>query len=224
MKLLLLVILSAAFVLTHIGLSARSVRDKLVGKLGEWGFRGFYSVIAILTLVGAILVFGGNTDMGPRLWEVPMYLKVIPALLMLLAFPLVIFGVLQPGPTGIMPGSSDVRGIKRISRHPMNMGLAAFGLAHLIGNGHLGDVFFFGAIFVVGFFGAYHQDARKSRELGESYREFKSETSVLPFAAVATGKTKLQLDELNKPLLIGSLILYLVFFGFHGPIFGNGVF
>ncbi|HUM92462.1 MAG TPA: NnrU family protein, partial [Candidatus Competibacter sp.] len=40
---------STAFVVSHLGLSSTTVRSQLVGRLGEKGFLGLYSLVALLT-------------------------------------------------------------------------------------------------------------------------------------------------------------------------------
>ena len=221
MSLLILILLSLSFVVTHIVMSAEPYRSRMLDKLGEMGFRGVYSLVSILTLGGAVWFYASHRDLGPVLWELPFYLAILPYLLMLLAIPMLLFSFLQRGPTAMIPGSWEVTGIKRVTRHPMNMSLALFGLAHLLAVGELGDAVFFSSFFIVGFFGAYHLDARKSRELGEQYAEFKSQTSVFPFAAILTGKNKLDLSEFNKPLLIASVVIYVLLVIFHGRLFGD---
>ena len=51
-----LVAASIAFVGTHFALS-HPVRAPLVGRLGENGFRGLYSIVSLATFVWAVLAF-----------------------------------------------------------------------------------------------------------------------------------------------------------------------
>jgi uncharacterized membrane protein len=124
----------------------------------------------------------------------------------------------------MMPGAIAVRGILRVTRHPMNMAIALFGLAHLVANGFLGDVFFFGQFVALGVLGSYHQDARKAHVKGEPYRQFMKQTSVLPFAAVLTGRTHLKADEVAFPLFLIGVALFVALVVFHGRLFGVAVF
>ena len=67
---------------------------------------------------------------------------------------------------------------------------ALFGLAHMLMNGWVGDVIFFATFPALGILGGIHQDSRKIRELGETYREFKAKTSFMPFAALISGRQR----------------------------------
>jgi uncharacterized membrane protein len=120
----------------------------------------------------------------------------------------------------MMGGKMEPNGILRVTRHPMNMGLACFGLAHVMANGSLGDVFFFGSLFVVGFFGSYHQDQRKVREKGEAYVAFQNQTGVLPFAAIVQGRTRLEAKELSVPLVVIAVLAFVSAILFHENLFG----
>lgn len=224
----LTVIFSVLFAATHIGMTMARFREGLVSKFGEMGYRSVYSLVSILTLGGAIFFFAkaraDGAGVGPLLWYLP-YLRVLcPLALMFLAVPLVVFGFVQPSPTGMVTGSFEPKPIHFVTRHPVNMGLALFGLAHCIAMGYLGDVALFGSIFIVGFLGAYHQDARKAREYGTQFEEFRRQTSVLPFQAVVLKKNNFNFGMLSKPLLIFSILLYGGIVLFHGKLFGVGVF
>ena len=210
MSLLILILLSVLFVVTHIGMSSDPYRTKMVAKLGEWGFKIVYSLVSFATLGGAILIYAGNKGMGPVLWETSVWAYPLVYLIMLIGFLLFFLSFATPSPTGMMPAKIEARGVLRITRHPMNMGIALFGLSHMMLGGTLGGLFFFGSLFVVGFFGAYHQDRRKAREKDESFAEFQSQTSIFPFAGIVFGKTRLELGEIKWPAAAVALAAYAV--------------
>jgi uncharacterized membrane protein len=121
----------------------------------------------------------------------------------------------------MVPARPEVRGVLRITRHPFNMGMTAFGLAHLVANGALGDVAFFGCCFVlVGLVGAFHQDVRIARQRGEDLAAFRRETSVLPFVAIALGRTRLVLSELPLPMVVVAVAAWVALVLLHGRLFG----
>jgi uncharacterized membrane protein len=216
-----LIVLSVAFAVTHIVLSHRPIRDALIRLMGEWPFRGLYSVISLVTLVGAGVLLWRNRHAGPLLWDLPGWLVLAIAIpLMLVALLLLVTSVANPSPAAMVPGSMAARGALRITRHPMNIGIGLFGLAHVIANGWLGDVAFFGALAVVGLLGPWHQDRRKAVELGEPYRELQKQTSIIPFAAILTGRNRLAFGELKLPLVLIAVILFAALFVFHGTLFG----
>ncbi len=220
MALFLLMLLSVLFAVTHIGMSHNPFRARLIERLGAKPFMGVYSLVSIITLGGAIWVFAAHDDLGPHLWILSGWFYPLIYLLMLLSFLLLVLSVATPSPTGMMPASLEPRGVLRVTRHPMNMGFACFGLAHLLANAALGDIFFFGSIFVTGFAGAYHQDRRKAQERGDDFQLFQSQTSILPFAALVQGKTRLDAGEFSKPLLIAAMAAYVAAILLHKKLFG----
>jgi len=220
MALFLLMLLSVLFAATHLGMSHDPYRERMVRRLGPQLFMGVYSLVSVVTLGGALWVFSTHKGEGPHLWSLSGWLLPAIYLLMLLSFLLLVLSVATPSPTGMLSSSMEPRGVLRVTRHPMNMGFACFGLAHLLANGALGDVFFFGSIFVVGFAGAYHQDARKAREHGEAFVPFRQATSVLPFAAILQGRNRLETGEFSRPLLAAALVACAAAVLLHQKLFG----
>ena len=124
----------------------------------------------------------------------------------------------------MMPGNSEPRGILRVTRHPMNIGLALFGLAHMLSNGAVGDVAFFSTFFIVGLAGPFHMDARLKKQRGEGFAEFCRQTSVIPFVAIIRGRTKFRAEEISFPLFLIGVVIYVVLVVFHGRFFGSEIF
>jgi uncharacterized membrane protein len=106
----------------------------------------------------------------------------------------------------------------------MNMGLAIFGLAHMLANGTLGDVAFFGSFFILGVAGPYHMDARLKKARGDGFVEFCRQTSVIPFVAIIRKRTNFRADEISFPLFLIGIIVYVVLVIFHGRFFGSDIF
>jgi uncharacterized membrane protein len=225
MTLTLIVLFSVLFVVTHIGLSHDPIRSRLVEKIGEWPFRGLYSVVSFLTLGPAAVLWWQNRHLGAVLWELPFWgERIIAAALVFFGFVLLFQLLATPSPASMMPAKAEARGILRVTRHPMNMGLALWGLAHLLANGTVGDVAFFGSFVAVGLIGPYHLDARHKRNKGEEFAEFCKQTSVLPFGAILRRRNRLALDELSFPLALISTAVFIALLFFHGRIFGGEVF
>jgi uncharacterized membrane protein len=225
MILTLIVVFSLLFMLTHIGLSHESIRQGLVDKLGQWPFRGLYSLVSFGTLGPAAVLWWQHRHLGPVLWELPYWPeRVIAAVLVLFALFLFFQSLGNPSPASMAPAKNEARGVLRITRHPMNMALALWGLAHLLANGTVGDVAFFGSFVVVGFLGAYHMDARLRRQKGPEFSEFCKQTSVLPFGAILRGRNRLAADELSFPLAVIAVVVFVVLTMFHSRLFGGELF
>ena len=100
----------------------------------------------------------------------------------------------------------------------MNLGIWA--LAHVVLNGWLNDVLFFGGIFLVGLLGCLHQDARKRVTEDGRLDGFFAEPSVLPFAAIATGRGRLEPGELPWTALVVAGLVSAGLYHAHGAMFG----
>jgi uncharacterized membrane protein len=225
MILTLIVALSVAFFATHILLSHGSIRQGFVDSLGLWPFRGLYSLISLATFGPAAVLWWQNRHLGPVLWELPFWPeRILAGLLALFGFFLLFQLLAAPSPASMMPAKLEARGVLRITRHPMNMGLAAIAVAHVLANGSLGDVAFWGSIAAVGLVGPYHMDSRLKKLRGESFIDFCRQTSVMPFSAILGRRNRLAIDELSFPLAILALIAWATIIFFHGQIFGGELF
>ena len=209
-----------AFAATHICLSSVKLRPRLVGVLGPNGFLGLYSLIALAIFIPLVWVYAANKHSGPFLWYWGAYPVVRWAVYagMGLAFALVVAGNVNPSPASIAakPGDTEVRGLLRITRHPLLMGIGLFGLLHLCAaRVNLSELVFFGGLPVFAVVGCWHQDRRKLATLGESFRRFHAETAFLPFARGGIRG----IAEVPIPVGIG-IATALVLRIFHGSLFG----
>ena len=188
-----------AFAGTHMGLSALPVRGPLIARLGDRGFQGVYSIVSLVTFVLLVRAYGAARHAGPQLWGPggdPVWhglAMVFSAVGLLLA----VLALFQPSATAMIPGAPvRARGVVRITRHALFMGIAVWAVGHVIVNGWLSDVLFFGGFAVFSVVGAAHQDARKRVTDHERLRAFFAETSLLPFAAIVGGRTEFVAAEI----------------------------
>ncbi|OGA25084.1 MAG: hypothetical protein A3I02_11540 [Betaproteobacteria bacterium RIFCSPLOWO2_02_FULL_67_26] len=198
----------SAFVGTHIVLSALPVRQRLVAALGEKTFLGLYSLIALATFVPLVSVYLDHRHAGGLLWYLvaAQGVRHLAMLLAVLGIALVVAAVLQPSPALVgMKGAPVTRGLVRITRHPLFMGIALWAGAHLLLNGYATDVLFFGGLLFFSLIGARHQDDRKRVTDRERLGPFFAETSFWPFVAILAGRNTLVWRELPwLALVIGA--------------------
>jgi len=179
-----IVALWIAFTATHLGLASARVEPKLRAKLGDVGFLGLYSVVALALFVPLVSIYFGNRHAGPWLWVVTVgpVLRALLYLGMTLGLVLAIGSFLRPSPASLVPNApAEVRGIYRVTRHPLVLGLALIWALHLIPNASTADVAFFGGFVLFSLAGAWHQDARKLAAGDERFRAFHGATPFLPF-------------------------------------------
>ncbi len=213
---------TAAFAASHIGLSSMRVRPRLVALLGERAYLGVYSVISFATFVPLVRAWLGGIHTGPMLWNLRAAPGVLPAGLVVswIAFTLALAALVQPSPAAIGPRvRTRAYGLTRITRHPLFMNVGLWAFAHLVLNGFLNDVLFFGGVFLVGLLGCIHQDARKRETERGTLDEFFDETSLLPFVAIASGRNRLELSELPWLGITAGGAISTVLYVFHSRLF-----
>jgi uncharacterized membrane protein len=211
---------------THIIGSSVPVRTRLIRALGLRGFKGLYTVVALATFVPLFYVYFANKHAGTALFNPGEGLRLVAQGLMLLAFVVLAQGLATPSPlttqaemTGAFPDRA--RGIQRITRHPLNLGFALFGLAHCLANPNASDWIFFGGFVVYAVISALHQDRRTWATGPDAVRQFQEQTSFVPFAAILFGQQRLALREFSQSALWASVALFFVVRHFHGRLFGG---
>jgi uncharacterized membrane protein len=214
------------FVGTHLIISSTSIRPGLIARVGEQPYRGIYSLISFATLIPLIVVFAGHKHSGPMLWyargDGPM--RWLTWALMLLAFIMLVSGLVTPSPASIgapARGAPVPRGLLKVSRHPSFVGFALFGFAHMLMNGWVGDLIFFGTFPLLGIVGGKAQDARKLREIGESYRKFMDQTSFFPGLALISGRLKWVPADVPWAGILVGIALTIVTIVVHPWLFGG---
>ena len=215
-----IVALWIAFAATHMALSSLGLRPRLLDRLGERGFPGVYSLVALALFVSLVWVYASHKQAGPGLWslgELPG-VHALMAVGMLVALTLAVAGMLTPSPAAMLPGKTEVKGVFRITRHPLFMGIGLFGLMHLLGTEvHAGELAFFGGFVVFSLLGCRHQDQRKLTTAGEDFRRFHEQTPFLPF----TRPGSLQgLKQMPVAIALGIVVTAVVRY-FHPTLFGG---
>lgn len=210
-----------AFGTSHVLLSSRRLRPRLVAKLGANGFLGFYSLVALALFVSLVWLYFGSRHAGPFLW----YLGGLPGMrwlvyaLMGLAFALVVAGLVRPSPAALNAGKPEAAGVLRWTRHPLFMGFGVFGVAHLLGAVvNAAELAFFGGFPLFAWVGCRHQDARKLASGDPGFRRFHASTVFWPLSAPSALPAGLREDAL--PIALGLAVAAVVRV-FHPQLFGG---
>jgi uncharacterized membrane protein len=209
-----------ALALTHIGLSSRRVRPRLVAKLGAAPFLGVYSLVAIAIFVPLLRLYFMSKHEGVLLWSLPRgpLLTWTVYVGMGVAFVLLVSSLLRPSPAAVVPGALTPHGVYRITRHPLVMSFVVFALVHLLPNGFAADAAFFGGFAAFALAAAAHQDRRKLEFGPPGYAGFVSQTPFVPF----TGReTLLGLRELSPVAVVLGFALAFGVRWFHAGWFGG---
>lgn len=207
---------------THMVLSSPPVRGKLISRLGEKAFVGIYSVVAFATFVPLVWVYLGNRHAGGAFWNIVAVPGVRPLaiLLAVLAIAVIVGGVLHPSPALVgIKEAWGARGLTRITRHPLFMGIALWAFSHLLLNGFVTDVVFFGGLLAFSLAGAARQDARKRATENARLGQFFAETSFWPFGAIVAGRNRLIWRELPWIALIIGAVAAFGIYALHSWVF-----
>lgn len=208
------------FLFLHLGLSFHPVRSRLVARLGEGRFAAVYSVIVGAAF--AALVAGWMYRDFVPIWQPPPFTRWIPLVVMPFAFFFLLAGYTTKSPS--MAGKEDEadagpRGVVTVTRHPALWGFALWGLAHLSANGDLASMMLFGSIAALALIGMLHIDRRRARSIGARWDRFAAQTSIVPFAAILRGRTRLDARGLLWRALL-ALAIYAAMLALHEWEFG----
>ena len=112
------------------------------------------------------------------------------------------------------------RGIVTLTRHPFLWGTALWALSHLSVRGDLTSIVLMGGILVLSLGGMRHIDRRREAALGSAWGPIAMTTSVLPFAAIASGRARLDWAGIGWWRPLAGLALYAVLLYAHGWLIG----
>lgn len=218
-----LLFFSLLFVGTHLGIAGTPLRALIVSKTGEGVYLIAYAAISLLTISWMVDAYKVAPYM--ETWGQLYALQPVVLVLMFLAFLLVVIGLTTPSPTlvgaeGLLEKSDAVRGILRITRHPFLMGVTVWALTHLVVNGDLAALILFGAMMVLCLVGAFSIDQKRRAKLGDSWADFATQTSVMPFAAILQGRNRLAIGELGWWRILLAIAGFAAMLHFHAGLFG----
>jgi uncharacterized membrane protein len=207
----MLVLATAAFLATHF-VSSTPLRPALVGAMGEWPYRGLYSLVAAVTLGWMIWAYTG----APReqLW---VGFRSLTFILMPLAFMLIACGYWRNptmvGADRLLKSDDPARGTIRITRHPIMWGVILWAAAHILARGDLKGLVFFGGFLVLAVVGTLSMDSRKTSN--PDWPRFAAVTSHVPFVAIAQGRNRIAWREIGwlRPGI--GLVLFFAVLAFH---------
>jgi uncharacterized membrane protein len=217
-------LLAAAFLIaSHYGISSTPLRGRLVDRLGERVYLGLYSAVALVAIVWLSIAYAGAPYVG--LWPFAAWMAWLPLLLMPVALIFLVCGVSSPNPTAV--GAQDTldpedaaRGILRITRHPVMWAFALFALSHMVANGDLASVVFFGTFAALALIGTLLLDRKYAGRRGADWQRFAEVTSNVPFGAIAAGRQRIAFEEIGWVRIGAAFALYVALLALHPSLFG----
>ena len=218
-----LVIAGVAFCGSHILLSSTRLRGSLRDQLGERGFLAVYSLTSLVIFAWFVAAYSAAPTIA--LWPGQRWTALVPVSVMPLATILLVAGYSTRNPTAVgMERSARLDdpapGILCVTRHPIMWAIGLWAGSHLIANGDLSSVLFFGSLAALAFGGTVLIDRKKQLALGSNWSRLTEVTSNLPFAALLAGRTKLRWRDIGFLRIAAGLLLYAVLFLAHPKIAG----
>ena len=213
----LLALATSAFLVTHF-VTSTPARPALVSAIGEWPYRGLYSLVAFLTLGWMIWAY----VKAPRealLWTP---LRLLPLIVLPFSFILIACGYSRNptlvGAEKLLKSEDPARGMIRITRHPLMWGIMLWAGAHILARADLKSVIFFGGFLLLAALGTLLMDARKRSD--PDFQRFAALTSNVPFVAVAQGRNRVIWREIGYLRPGVGIAAYAAFLFLHPWLFG----
>ncbi|QZD94039.1 NnrU family protein [Qipengyuania gelatinilytica] len=215
--LLALLAASIAFVGTHFALS-HPLRAPIVSKLGENGFRGVYSLVALATFVWVVMSFravgpGGAplwNGMGDGVWIAATIIMLVASVLLAGSF---IRNPAMPAPGAEKLAAQDPHGVFNITRHPMMWSFALWAAVHILLSPTPRQFILAGAVGFLALVGAHMQDRKKEVLMGDAWAGWEAKTSYWPrFGALL---------KAGPAAWIGGIVIWLL--ATFGHIHANGI-
>lgn len=203
-----------AFIASHFVLSAGPVRRRLTGSMGEPVFLLGYSAVALATFAWMCVAYARAPF--EDLWGDPAWARWLSVLVMPFASVFLTAGYATANPAAVgkghlLAGEPRPSGIQKITRHPIMVAIALWAALHLIANGDAASLILFGGILVLAMGGMAHIEVRKRTQSPKAWDGFAAESSIVPFAAILAGRTRVTLGEIGWNRIVAGLVLYLVF-------------
>lgn len=217
-----LALAALAFTAMHLLISGTALRGVLVARIGERPYQGLFSLASAGVLGWLIWAYARVRQPAPTALAEWGWLA---GALVLVAFALVVLGLLTPGPTivggeKLMSREDPARGIHRVTRHPFLWGVALWAAVHLACNPGTANLLFFGTFLVVAGAGTFSIDAKRARAFGDAWRRYAGLTSNIPFAAIAQKRNRLVPAEIGWLGPAITVAVFVLFALLHARFFG----
>lgn len=205
-----LLIAVSVFLLSHIIPSYRPLRLAIVQKMGERLFMSAYGVLSLILFIWLISAYLQAPYI--ELWSVQNWMKAIPLFIMFWVCLLLVCTFSQPNPFSIGIGGKKFdpqnAGIVSLIKHPGFLAFALWSAAHLVPNGDVASMIFFGLMCGLSLYGPKSLNDKRQSQLGlDRWRELDNQI-------------------LRKAPYIGwwrwgvALILYMGLLHMHEPVIG----
>ena len=193
----------SAFVAAHLIPASRDLRARLILQMGRTAYLTVYSILS-LVLLGWLIVAAQRAE-TVWLWKPAPWQWHVPFIAMPVATFLLVAGLLSANPLSIsIRGGAEPGPITSVTRHPVLWAFLLWAVSHIPPNGTGVALMLFGTMALFSLLGFVLLDLKARKRLGpERWRELAAETSILPFAALLSGRARW---NALRPLVLPALM------------------
>lgn len=207
-----LIAAALAFLFLHRAISGSKLRETAARRFGETLYLRLFAAASVGVLLWLGFAFAGarNRPENIDLWTAPAFALWLQPGIQFVAFLFIASGLATPNPGTVrqqqLVNRPDiVQGMLRVTRHPFLWGVAIFAAGHLSVRSDVASWTLFGTMLIVAVSGTASIDAKRRHLLGESWLDFSSQTSNIPFVAILGGRQRLDLEEIGwRPVLAAA--------------------
>lgn len=218
-----------AFTALHV-VPSTSLRTRIIDRFGRTAFMIGLSAASV-GLFGWLWVayFRALEHVETVFWITGFYERAVSAAFMLVVFYLAVLMVTQR-PMVIISGEhilsdpAHVRGVLRITRHPLMWVLGLWAMVHLLNNADPPGLLLFGYFVLLALGGTLVIDRRRRRLMGAGWQRLRAQTSNIPFLAMAEGRNRCVWAECGGWRLGLAIALWAAMIHFHGDLIGTPIF
>lgn len=221
-----LIAAACLFLGIHLGVSGTSLRDVITRVMGENAYRGLFALASLGAVVWMCVAYNQAfaSDANSVLFEAGQGVRNSGILVVGLALLLAVPGVLRTNPTSAGQEHAVIKGVLRITRHPFLIGVILWSGFHLVASGLLASVIFYGTFFLVAAIGTKAIDHKVRRKRPEDWAVISARTSIIPFAAIVTGRNSFVAKEYFDWRYFVAVAVVAVLLWFHVNLFGMSPF
>lgn len=216
---------SIAFVGSHIVMASGPVREPMVEKIGKWPFRILYSLVSSLILAWMIISYFNAPIFSLYTPTIGMKHLTLSVMAVVSFFLVCGFSTAHPTAAELENGNFvvGVHGVFKITRHPVLWGIILWALCHIIANGHVAALIFFGSFALLAIAGANRMNMKRRLADSDTWDAYMKVTSHVPLVAILKGQTRIERGEYRWWQVLLSVGLYAGLLFLHEPIIGRYV-
>lgn len=218
-----LILATAFFLFTHIGIAGTRLRFAIVERVGHTRYIVLYSLISTVGTIWLFVAYLGAPYV--ELWGQLHGLRLLTLIVMFISFVFLTLGLTSSpstlfGDAALEYRLEDVAGIVRVTRHPILVGLLLWSVTHMLVNGDVAALILFGSLTLLTALGIASMDTKRARRLGADWAAFAAATSITPLLAIVQRRNRLAMREIGWWRIGLALAAFLLMLDLHLRVIG----